>query len=112
VEIRSIARHLGLELDTFGQRFLRRVGRRLSLIDKSNHDCIFWEDGCSVYSVRPRQCRTFPFWDRHLQSSTAWQAAAGECAGIGDGRLYQLSEIEALRRGRGATAAEPSADRD
>ena len=106
-EIRTIAGHLGLDLDAFGHRFLRRIGARLSLVDKPNHVCIFWEDGCSIYPVRPTQCRTFPFWEQHLENPATWKTAARECEGVGEGHLYQLSEIESLRHGRGATAEEP-----
>ena len=105
-EIHTIARHFGSSPEAFGRRLLRRVGSRFSLIDKPNGDCIFWEDGCSIYESRPRQCRTFPFWDQNLESATAWKQAARECEGVGEGRLYQLAEIESLRNGRGEAAAE------
>jgi Fe-S-cluster containining protein len=104
-EVRTMARQLGIGLEAFGRRFLRRVGSRFSLIDNPNGDCIFWENGCSIYDSRPRQCRTFPFWNQNLESPTAWKQAARECEGIGEGRLYQLAEIESLRNGRGETFA-------
>ena len=110
-EVEAIARHLHMDLDTFGRRFLRRVGARLALIDKPNRDCVFWEEGCEIYPARPEQCRNFPFWRENLASQTAWQTAAAECEGIGVGRLYRLAEIESLARGQGATSDdEPVAD--
>ncbi len=105
-----MARYLKLDHDEFGRRFLRRVGNRLSLIEKPDHECIFWDDGCSIYPARPRQCRTFPFWPSHLENPDAWNAAATECEGIGDGRLYSCREIETLSSGRGAT--EPGSPTD
>jgi Fe-S-cluster containining protein len=105
LEIDALARHLDLTLSAFGRRFLRRVGNRLSLVEKPNRDCIFWEGGCTVYPARPGQCRTFPFWPDTIADPASWQSAAGECEGIGQGRLYERTEIEALRAGRGSTVA-------
>src|SRR5574344_288995 len=34
----------------------------LSLREKKNYDCIFWDNGCTVYGARPVQCSTYPFW--------------------------------------------------
>jgi len=67
---------------------------RLSLKEKSNFDCIFWKDGCTVYRARPLQCRTFPFWDNVVCSPEAWKTAGGACPGIDTGELYSREEIE------------------
>lgn len=108
-EIERVAEHLGLESHVFGGRYLRRVGKRWSLVEKPNHDCIFWEDGCTIYEVRPSQCRTFPFWPEHLTDLESWQEIVEECPGSGAGRLYSLDEIERLRKGEGETGAEGGA---
>ena len=102
-EIGPIASTLGLDVDTFTRRFLRRVGNRYSLVEKANHHCIFWEDGCTVYAVRPRQCRTFPFWPENLRSRRAWENTTDECPGAGTGRRHTQEEIDSLRDGRGET---------
>ena len=107
-EVEQLAELLELTVDEFGRRFLRRIGRRLSLIEKANHDCIFWQDGCTVYPARPRQCRTFPFWNEHLANEPSWREVVEECPGSGEGRRYSFEEIERLRCGKGATA--PAAD--
>jgi Fe-S-cluster containining protein len=79
------------------------IGReRLSLKEKSNYDCVFWDSGCVVYNARPLQCRTFPFWDSILASPDAWQAAGAECPGMGTGAAHSQSEIEACLRLRDA----------
>jgi Fe-S-cluster containining protein len=75
----------------------RGAGRR-SLREKSNFDCIFWKDGCTVYDARPLQCRTFPFWDTVVSSPESWEAAGLSCPGINTGELHTGKEIEnALR---------------
>ncbi len=105
-EIDEISTYLDLDRRSFGKRYLRRVDGDLSLVEKPNHECIFWEDGCTIYPVRPSQCRTFPFWDENLESPKAWVEAAVECPGMRSkkGRRYHLTEIEELARGEGETS--------
>lgn len=103
---RSIARYLGIELEAFSRRYLRQVGRRLSLTERADGSCIFLDDDacCTIYPVRPRQCRTFPFWKENLESPEAWKACGECCHGVDQGRRYTRDEIETLADGRGATA--------
>jgi Fe-S-cluster containining protein len=69
--------------------------RRISLIEKPNYDCIFWEsDGCSVYRHRPMQCRSYPFWSGNLISRHSWEQLKSSCPGIGAGRVHSRREIE------------------
>jgi Fe-S-cluster containining protein len=67
---------------------------QLSLREKSNYDCVFWKDGCTVYNARPKQCRTFPFWPSIVESPGAWKNAALSCPGIGRGTLHGKDRIE------------------
>ena len=67
---------------------------RLSLKEKSNYDCIFWDQFCVVYRNRPLQCRAFPFWNSILRSLEAWDAEALNCPGINKGAMHERAEIE------------------
>lgn len=100
VERRIIAARLGLEEDEFRRRWCRRVGlKRWSLRERSNGDCVFLQPGgarCEIYPVRPRQCRSYPFWSSILTSRERWEAEAAECPGIGRGRLHGPAEIRRL----------------
>jgi Fe-S-cluster containining protein len=49
--------------------------------------------GCTVYPVRPRQCRTWPFWECNTESPAAWARAAAECPGCNQGELIPAEEI-------------------
>jgi len=98
-EIDDLAKFLGVTVADFALRYLRRVDGRLSLIERPNGDCIFFSKGCTVYPVRPRQCRTFPFWSEHLRSRRAWDEAAEACPGMNQGRLYSTAEVTRIRRG-------------
>ena len=93
-----MAEHLGLEVDEFLSRYARRVGGRYTLKEVENYNCVMLgEKGCTVYEVRPIQCRTFPFWDENLYSRRGWKSAAESCPGMGKGRHFDFEEIERLR---------------
>lgn len=102
-EIRRLAEamDMGDDLDDFERKFVRRVGTKKSLVEYSDGDCIFLDPdtrGCSLYQARPRQCRSWPFWDSNLNSPRAWANAAAGCPGCNHGRLYELSEIKQIQQ--------------
>jgi len=102
-EIQRLAKHLGLDLDTFGRSYLRLVQGRISLIEKAGDACVFWdaEHGCSVYEARPDQCQTWPFWRSNVATETAWEGTQRVCPGAGVGPVIEVEEIlAALRRDR------------
>lgn len=100
-EIAAIAELVGEEeLEKFEALYVRKIGIRKSLREYSNGDCVFFDKKtrrCQVYQARPRQCRTWPFWDSNLKSPEAWQETCEVCPGSGTGKLYQLEVIEAQR---------------
>ena len=105
LEIEFLAEHLGTTVEAVKQKYLKRYGLRFSIKeDKKTKDCIFLTAekggcrGCAVYSVRPNQCRTWPFWDSNLSSPDAWNIAAMRCPGINRGRFYSFEEIEVIRK--------------
>ncbi|MEE3372202.1 MAG: YkgJ family cysteine cluster protein [Planctomycetota bacterium] len=100
-EIAELARQLGEEnIPAFEEKYVRQVGIRKSLKEFSNGDCVFFdseERTCQVYGARPRQCRTWPFWDSNLKSPGDWERTCQICPGSGRGHLHQIEEIEARR---------------
>lgn len=72
-----------------------QVGKRRSLREKLNGECVFYEreSGCTIYSVRPRQCRTWPFWESNVATPEAWEATCKVCPGSGHGQLISAEEI-------------------
>ena len=79
-----MAQFLQLSVDEFSKQALRKIGKNWSLReDPKNYDCLFLkEKKCTIYSVRPKQCRTYPWWPANLASPEAWEQAAQECEGI------------------------------
>lgn len=97
-EIQQLAELLGMDVEQFELLFVRCVGRRKSLVELPNGDCIFLERPsmrCKVYPARPQQCRTWPFWRSNLESRAAWATTARRCPGTDRGRLYRSEEIDA-----------------
>jgi Fe-S-cluster containining protein len=95
-ELYRIAEWLGMDDREFARTCVRKVGGRLSLIEKPNGDCVFYENGCTIYPVRPSQCRTFPFWREIVERPSAWEQAAVDCPGINQGPVHSEEEIQAL----------------
>jgi Fe-S-cluster containining protein len=98
-DLDALSFELKMKSDDFIAACCRWIGTpegfyQLSLREKSNYDCIFWKDGCTVYKARPRQCRSFPFWPGILESPGGWKNAALSCPGMGKGSLYTKEQIE------------------
>ncbi len=94
-EIEAIASFRQEELGRTQGLHTRAVGRKRSLREKANGDCVFYdrERGCTIYPVRPAQCRTWPFWHSNLESPQAWQETQHACPGAGRGELIPAEEI-------------------
>jgi Fe-S-cluster containining protein len=102
----TIARRLSLPLASFRRRFLvYDDDGEASFRMQPNGDCVFWDQGCTIYSVRPRQCRTYPFWTENLESPQTWEEVKRTCHGAGRGKLYRLNDIRSILRGRPTSSA-------
>ena len=96
-DISRLSGPLGLERATFLKTYTRLVHGRYSLLEKPNYDCIFLQNNrCTLYQARPKQCRTFPFWQENLVSKAAWEAAGKSCEGINhpDANTLTVEEIQ------------------
>lgn len=92
----QIADHLGVARDEFREKFVHTDPVNGSYLeDGPEGGCPFLcGSGCSVYTVRPRQCRTYPFWPEVVKSRALWEKEAAFCPGINKGRFYSREEIE------------------
>jgi Fe-S-cluster containining protein len=99
-EERRLASHLDVSLREFRRRHTFRPGPGERSLRFPAGCCTFLAEGkCSVYAVRPRQCRTWPFWEENLEPRVWKEEVAPFCPGIGRGRLYSAREIEAVQAG-------------
>jgi len=102
-EIQIIADFLKMTPGELRRKFLKRVGLRTTIIEHPNtKDCVFLQGTgsqkiCTIYPVRPRQCRSWPFWPGNLASPDSWNKVAQKCPGINRGRHYSYEEIEKIK---------------
>jgi Fe-S-cluster containining protein len=89
-EAENIRRSLGISHSWFIRRYLVALTDNTHGIRiEQNRQCVFLDKkkGCKIYELRPRQCRSYPFWPEILHSRSAWKEEARRCEGIGQGTL-------------------------
>jgi Fe-S-cluster containining protein len=94
-ELAAIAEHRSEPVEEVIARFTREDHRERTLREKTNGDCIFFDRavGCTIYPVRPRQCRTWPFWESNVATPEDWERTCQVCPGSGNGDLIPAEEI-------------------
>jgi len=94
-EIQAIALHRGESAAEVEGLYTRPSRRGPTLRENANGDCVFYDPGagCTIYPVRPRQCRTWPFWQSTAATPEAWQRTCEVCPGAGQGELISPEEI-------------------
>jgi Fe-S-cluster containining protein len=94
-ELEAIAKYLGRSLAEVRDLYSRKARGRRTLRERDNGDCVFLspERGCTIYPVRPPQCRTWPFWDSTVETPDEWQKTCEACPGAGTGELIPVEEI-------------------
>ena len=85
-DVDKISKNLCLNINEFLKEYCRGIDKgfktMVSLKEKLNYDCIFWDNGCTIYTFRPLQCRTYPFWPFIVESKERWEKEATRCKGI------------------------------
>jgi Fe-S-cluster containining protein len=123
-EIVRLAEFLKITPEETVEKYCRKFDGRFSLHERrtreGQYDCIFLKEQevptpeggspqsvplrrkmCSIYPVRPLQCRTWPFWPENLASPEAWDRAAKRCHGMSRGnRTFTKEQLEAIRDSR------------
>ncbi len=69
-EIDILAQYLNLSIQETVDKYLFKAKYKYSIkekqISKDSFACVFFDldkKQCSIYDARPKQCKTFPFWD-------------------------------------------------
>jgi Fe-S-cluster containining protein len=92
-ELAPLAAHLQIPIEATIERYLSPWRDGHTVREAVGGNCLFFHQGCSIYPVRPSQCRTWPFWINNLRSRPSWERVARDCPGIGRGRHYTREEI-------------------
>lgn len=71
-EIKKLSTFLNITVDTLHKYYLTKYQYKYSIneiqLAENSYACIFFDldkKRCSIYDVRPTQCRTFPFWEQY-----------------------------------------------
>jgi Fe-S-cluster containining protein len=110
-EVTQIAGFLKMPEDAFLREYCKPFSDSYTILEHADGRCLFYEAGCTLYPVRPKQCRTFPFWFENVRSVRAWALVERDCPGIGQGRLYSSEEIIAIA-GQSLSSSKPPAIAD
>lgn len=97
-EVLRIAAFLSLPVSQFEAVYLRHYASgRKSLVERANGDCILLDGrGCSVYAIRPKQCRDYPFWPEIIASPVRWLRESSRCPGINTGPVNTIEDVCAV----------------
>lgn len=98
-EIQAIAEYLDKPIGEIRLMNTRPARGRVSLTEYANGDCVYFDPqkrGCTIYPARPKQCRTWPFWNSNLSSEADWKSIQRDCPGAGNGNFVPLEKIQML----------------
>jgi uncharacterized protein len=65
-------------------------------VHSSEIDCFFLKDNrCEIYSLRPLQCRSYPFWPSVYRSKDSLRTLQKNCAGAmkGTGKIFSRDSV-------------------
>ncbi len=101
-EFEAAVRHLGL--DAAGAKKLRsriiQTEENGYLVHNTPKSCrlLDGQNRCTIYPVRPMQCRTFPFWASFFETVEDFDFLKSECPGVRSGRGTKYTLLQTLRR--------------
>jgi Fe-S-cluster containining protein len=100
-ELDAMTHALAISSDEFLKLYTWKKYGNLSLREQPNYDCVFLyidksKISCKIYSARPAQCRTFPFWPEVLKNKLSWDNYSSSCPGMNCGEFHDYEEISQI----------------
>ncbi|MCX8058484.1 MAG: YkgJ family cysteine cluster protein [Spirochaetes bacterium] len=98
-DLRKILKNLKISEDFFKKNYTKNYFTFLSLKEKPNYDCIFWDEnynfkGCKIYRFKPYQCDSFPFWVSVFLSKNSFINYNKKCKGFFKGeKIFSRKDI-------------------
>ena len=96
VDLNRLSKFFKIKKNEFIKRYCDLTNNFLHLKEvRKNGDCIFLHNKkCSIYTARPIQCRTWPFWNDNMNAKKWNSEIAKFCPGIGKGKEIKKNEIK------------------
>ena len=98
-DLKRFSNYFKLSIKKFKEEYCQITDGFVHLIEKTelNGNCIFLKDKkCSVYTCRPSQCRTWPFWNENMNVKVWNKNISINCPGIGKGKIIKYKIIKKL----------------
>ena len=98
-DLKRFSNYFKLSIKKFKDEYCQITDGFVHLIEKTelNGNCIFLKDKkCSVYTCRPSQCRTWPFWNENMNAKVWNKNISINCPGIGKGKIIKYKIIKKL----------------
>ena len=94
-DLKKIAKYLNIPTDLFKKKYCEFSDGYLHLKEiNTNGNCQFLQNKkCSIYTARPIQCRTWPFWKENMNPKKWNVELIDFCPGIGKGKLISADMI-------------------
>ena len=91
-----LSKYLNISVNNFKKNYCEYSNGCLHLKEiYSNGNCQFLNNKkCSIYSARPTQCRTWPFWNENMNTKKWNKELINFCPGIGKGKIINFSIIQ------------------
>ena len=90
---RKLAKFFKIPMGTFTRKYCER-GQGIWKLKDFSQACVFLDGTkCKVYSARPMQCRTWPFWPEVMNAKKWKKEVQAFCPGVGKGKVWSEKEI-------------------
>lgn len=81
-DIERISRHINADPAKFVEQFCNLSGKQPLLAQRKDKYCIFWDQICTIHTVKPLMCRKWPFLESILVDPANWRIMSDSCPGI------------------------------
>lgn len=96
-DIINLSDYFKISVKNFKKKYCNNSEGYIFLKDKYKNKCIFLKNKrCTVYKIRPTQCKTFPFWPENMNTKTWNKDIMNFCPGIGKGKKFSKDEIKKI----------------
>ena len=95
-DIKKISHKFKISIKLFKKKYCHYTNGYLHLKEiHKNGNCQFLNNKqCSIYDVRPTQCRTWPFWNENMNTKSWNKDVVNFCPGIGKGIIIDFKKIK------------------